>query len=620
MRIRSAILFALLLPLLICGSARIAAAETRIALIITNGAYAGPVLSQLDSPYKDGEILRVALAKAGFEVLPIVRDANQQTMRAALNEFARKLRRAGSDAVGFFYYSGHGAALAERGENYLIPTQAQIEETSELSFNAVGLGEVVRLIDDAGPKASFVVIDACRDVPFKGRKGSGPKGFVPQAETKGMIIGFATRPGETADATNVYASNLASAIATPGLDATSVFKEVQRKVASSTGGRQVPWIEDGLLADFHFTAAPASNAVDLNEVQRVWMGIQDSKSETTLEDFIAKYGDTYFGSMARSRLQDLRTNKVAAVAPPVPLSNSNASEPSAPQTPAQQMAIVAPPSSLAHPCGAVTTTVSLSNRAAGPLSAAEECALKPKDVFKECDKCPEMVVVPAGAFTMGSPTSEPERNDGETLVAVKIAKPFAVGEFAVTFAEWDACVIEGGCDGYRPSDEDWGRVNHPVINVSWDDARKYVAWVNSKTGKTYRLLSESEREYVTRAGSTTPFWWGSSITPKQANYDDRGFESRHKTMPVDSFAANPWGLYNVHGNVWEWTQDCWNDSNDRNPGDGSASSSGDCSRHALRGGSWVSYAAGLRAASRVWYAVNYRGSRNGFRVARTLTP
>jgi formylglycine-generating enzyme required for sulfatase activity len=156
--------------------------------------------------------------------------------------------------------------------------------------------------------------------------------------------------------------------------------------------------------------------------------------------------------------------------------------------------------------------------------------------------------------------------------------------------------------------------------VSWDDARKYVAWVNSKTGKTYRLLSESEREYVTRAGSTTPFWWGSSITPKQANYDDRGFESRHKTMPVDSFAANPWGLYNVHGNVWEWTQDCWNDSNDRNPGDGSASSSGDCSRHALRGGSWVSYAAGLRAASRVWYAVNYRGSRNGFRVARTLTP
>src|SRR5215470_15285310 len=261
MRLRSAPQLALLLSLFVCGFAQVAAAaETRIALIIANGAYSGQVLARLDSPSKDAEILSGALARAGFEVLPIVRDANLQTMRVALNDFARRLRRAGADAVGFFYYSGHGAALAERGENYLIPTGADIEETSELSFNALGLTDVVRLVDDAGAKASFVVIDACRDVPFKGRKGSGPKGFVVQNATKGMIIGFATRPGETADASNAYSSALASSIATPALDATNVFKDVQRKVANVTGGRQVPWIEDGLLTEFYFTTASASDA------------------------------------------------------------------------------------------------------------------------------------------------------------------------------------------------------------------------------------------------------------------------------------------------------------------------------------------------------------------------
>src|SRR5262249_42024331 len=140
MRLRSAPLLVFLLTLVVCDFSPIAAAaETRMALIIANGAYSGQVLSRLDSPYKDAEILSSALARAGFEVLPIVRDASLQTMRIALNDFARRLRRAGSDAVGFFYYSGHGAALAERGENYLIPTGADIEETSELSFNALGL-------------------------------------------------------------------------------------------------------------------------------------------------------------------------------------------------------------------------------------------------------------------------------------------------------------------------------------------------------------------------------------------------------------------------------------------------------------------------------------------------
>jgi formylglycine-generating enzyme required for sulfatase activity len=130
-------------------------------------------------------------------------------------------------------------------------------------------------------------------------------------------------------------------------------------------------------------------------------------------------------------------------------------------------------------------------------------------VFKECENCPEMVVVPSGSFTMGSPASEEGRGNEEgPQHSVTLAKPFAVGRFAVTFDEWDACVADGGCNGHRPDDKGWGRGRQPVINVSWADAKAYVAWLSRKTGKPYRLLSEAEREYVTRAGTTTPFWWG----------------------------------------------------------------------------------------------------------------
>jgi formylglycine-generating enzyme required for sulfatase activity len=154
------------------------------------------------------------------------------------------------------------------------------------------------------------------------------------------------------------------------------------------------------------------------------------------------------------------------------------------------------------------------------LSPERERALKPYDTFKECSNCPEMVVVPAGTFTMGSPAGEPKRNSEEgPQHTVTFARNFAVGRFALTFDQWEACVADGGCNGYKPDSQGWGRDLRPVINVSWDDAKTYAAWLSKKTGKSYRLLSEAEREYVTRAGATTPFWWGNSISTSQANYN-----------------------------------------------------------------------------------------------------
>ena len=156
------------------------------------------------------------------------------------------------------------------------------------------------------------------------------------------------------------------------------------------------------------------------------------------------------------------------------------------------------------------------------LPAAAEIPAKPGsgESFRDCADCPEMVVAPAGSFAMGSPEAEPDRmaQEGPQHTG-DFPEPFAVGRFAVTFAEWDACAADGGCGGYKPGDQGWGRGNRPVVNVDWNDAKAYVQWLSKKTGKPYRLLSEAEREYGRGPVTATPFWWGSAITPVDANYD-----------------------------------------------------------------------------------------------------
>ena len=246
--------------------------------------------------------------------------------------------------------------------------------------------------------------------------------------------------------------------------------------------------------------------------------------------------------------------------------------------------------------------------------------------FKDCPNCPEMVVVPAGSFTMGSPESEPGHLSAEgPQHKVTISKPFAAGKFGVTFAEWDAGSADSGGGFYIPSDQGWGKGDRPVINVHWIDAQAYVQWLSRKTGKTYRLLTEAEREYVTRAGTTTPFWWGASISTSQANYDGNyayaggsNGEYRRETLPVKSFQPNPWGLYQVHGNVWEWVEDCWEDSYHGAPDDGSARTSRNCGVRVVRGASWNFGPQYLRAAYRFGGDASIRGNTLGFRVARTL--
>jgi formylglycine-generating enzyme required for sulfatase activity len=218
---------------------------------------------------------------------------------------------------------------------------------------------------------------------------------------------------------------------------------------------------------------------------------------------------------------------------------------------------------------------------------------------------------------MGSPESEEGHESNEGPVhRVSVRQPFAIGKYEVTFAEWDACVSGGGCDGYRPDDRGWGRGNRPVISVSWEDATSYTSWLSRKTGHSYRLPSEAEWEYAARAGTTTRYHFGNSISSSQANYGG----NKDKTVPVGSYPANAFGLHDVHGNVWEWTEDCWNGGYAGAPSDTNVRKAGDCYRRVLRGGSWVNYPWDMRATFRGWLVVgiDFSSYGNGFRIARTL--
>jgi formylglycine-generating enzyme required for sulfatase activity len=258
------------------------------------------------------------------------------------------------------------------------------------------------------------------------------------------------------------------------------------------------------------------------------------------------------------------------------------------------------------------------------LNTIQEQSLKPGDNFRECaHDCPEMVVVPAGEFMMGSPPDEKGRHGNEDPQhRVFIARAFAVSRFELTFPDWDACVSVGGClkEG-RALDGGWGRGTRPVIYVSWDDAQQYATWLSRMTGKTYRLLSEAEWEYAARAGTTTTYPWGNEIGNGHANCAGCSSQDGSNGGPalVGSFSPNAFGLHDMHGNVWEWVEDCYNDSYDRAPIDGGAWRTGDCGRRVVRGGSWIYDSEYARSAMRLAQQRANRDYTLGFRVGRTLS-
>ena len=257
--------------------------------------------------------------------------------------------------------------------------------------------------------------------------------------------------------------------------------------------------------------------------------------------------------------------------------------------------------------------------------------LRPGRSFRDCDHCPEMVVVKAGSYMMGSPTEEKGHSSyEEPLHQVTIDHPIAVGVYEVKLSEYQVFAKQENAESARcwtsvdgewedSATHDWENPGYeqtdeyPVVCVNWNDTQLYVNWLCRQTEKEYRLLSEAEWEYVARAGTDTPFHYGETISDRQANY------SGEYAMPVGTYEENDFGLYDVHGNVWEWVQDCWRDNYHDAPSDGTSWESGGCSSRLLRGGAWnVELAESLRSSTRGRNDVDLRGSFNGFRVAYTL--
>lgn len=251
---------------------------------------------------------------------------------------------------------------------------------------------------------------------------------------------------------------------------------------------------------------------------------------------------------------------------------------------------------------------------AEPARAGEN--LRPRTVFKDCeDVCPEMVVVAAGSFTMGSPADEADRNTREgPRHPVAFGAPFAIGRYEVTFAEYDACVADGGCL-HRPNDQGWGRARRPVVDVSWNDAQEYVAWLSRKTGQRYQLPSESEWEYAARGGTNTPWHTGRAILTDDANI----LNAFGKTVAVGAYPPNAFGLHDVHGNVQERVLDCLDTGYVGVPNDGAAAASGNCAQQRIvRGGNLASEPKDVRSASRSYDPQTSRWPGVGFRVVRAL--
>lgn len=509
---------------------RFSHAQQRTALVIGNESYA---TSPLSNPINDAKLIADTLHGLSFDVI-FIDDADLWEMERALREFGDKLKE--NDGVGFFYYAGHAVQI--HGENYLVPIAAEIEAEYEVKHEALGVSKILEELQwHAGNDLNIIVLDACRNNPFRGFFRSPSLGLAGVTGSKGMLIAYATAPNKVASDDGAYARSLASHMRTPGLEIESVFKRVARDVSKHSRGEQVPWYQSSLIEELQLrTKDPASERVS-----------------TTA-------GDTK------------------------------------------------------------------------PLGAQVAIGVYPKrtgEVFRDCADCPEMVVVPAGQFNRGSPRTEKNRNDYEgPQLPVSIAEPFAVGRYEVTFSQWDACVSDGGCKGYLPHDNGLGRGKLPVINVSWIDAQAYVAWLSAKTREPYRLLSEAEWEYVARAGTETPFSFGSTITSDQANYNgkfsykgglDQNGRFLGKSAPVGSYPANAFGVHDMHGNVYEWTEDCWHRSYNGAPGDGSAWTSGAaCDTRVLRGGSWHNLPWQVRSADRSADSPGKRHILHGFRVARSL--
>ncbi|MGI9406444.1 MAG: SUMF1/EgtB/PvdO family nonheme iron enzyme, partial [Hyphomicrobiaceae bacterium] len=577
--------------------------DSSFALVIGIDAYQDRDWPSLSNAVSDAKAVAEALKTHGFDVTlatNLQSDDLKQTLEAFIYEKGRH-----KGARLFIWFAGHGHTID--GEGYLVPADAPSPSTEAWRFRRKSLslrrfGEFMR---EARAKHVLTIFDSC----FSGTVFTAARSRTPPAITQAT-----TRPvrqfvssGEAQQAVSddgtfrklfLDALSGTDARADANRDGYMTGSELglylQQEVTNLTERVQTPRYGKlrarGLnLGDFVFRVGkPAEDdttddlvtgSIGTGESLELafWNSIKDSKNPADFEDYVRRFPGGVFAPLAKRRIAPLKKLKEKKVA-----------------------------------VGTLPKTRLTDRR-------------KPGESFRDCDACPEMVVVAAGSFMMGSPKNEAGRDKHEgPQRQVKIGRAFAVAKFEVTFDEWEACALEGGCPKRRVKDAGWGRGRRPVIYLSWEDAKSYVDWLQHKTGKKYRLLSEAEWEFAARGGTTTPYSTGDRLSTDQANFDNsnnlvggRSGLYRGRTVEVGTFSANPFGLHEMHGNVLEWVEDCWNRNHTGAPGDGSARG-GNCERRVLRGGSWYHEPGFSRSAARISFPKQSRLNIAGLRVARTL--
>ena len=527
--------------------------EKRVALVIGNGAYAK--IGRLRNPPNDALDIATALQNLGFQVIH-KQDLTQRGMKRAIQEFGALLSE---NAVALFYYAGHGAQLG--GENYLLPVDAEVSREADIPLYGVDMSGFLAQIEAAHTRCNIIILDACRNNPFEGARRAASGGLAKLDAPGGTFVAYSTAPGRTADdnpegRNGLYTQELLKHIQMPGLTIEQTFKRVLVGVREKSGGLQLPWTASALDGEFYFAGA-----------------LSNSNS---------------------SALPITLTPPVTPTTPPSTKPSVRMSEAGVPL--------------------AAMNFVTVSVDASGTVkNRRQEQGYGFVEDLGSGVKL-QMVEIPGGTFQMGSTNraaqkafAEAKRYDKDTRFGwfthdqpqhqVRVSG-FAMGSYEVTQAQWQAIM------GNNPA-QFKGDMNLPIEQVRWEEAQEFCRKLSARTGRGYRLPTEAEWEYAARAGTTTAFAFGDTISTQIENYNgiylnQQAAKDSFRTKSVGSLrAANGFGLSDMHGNVAEWCEDMWHESYVGAPSNGSAWVTGDDnSKRVVRGGAWGLSASYCRSASR----------------------
>ena len=530
----------------------------RVALVIGNGSYPQSPIGSLPG---DARAFADVLRDGGFDVV-YAENAKRTEIEAVISAFTRKL---GWGVTAVVYYGGHAVQYQDR--NFLLAIDSRITTEADVRTEGTDIDLILDPLIVSRPAACIVILDAARKNPWQQVASSRVHGLSGQPPIEGVTVIYPVAPGDVVgDAprdTNLFAVELVKSAKIQGLSFKEVLRRVRTSVAQATRDRQIPWESSPSPEELVISSIrkPVRAADPLE--RGFWETIKGGDNAADFKAYLDSYPDGPFAAAARARLQQIEAKSET---------KPEVAKPAAPE----------------------------------PAAAA------PQSVIRDCSQCPEMVLVLAGVFEMGST----ELFDFEAPVhQVSIRKAFYIGRREVTYEEWDACIAEGGCK-QRPDDRGLGRARRPVTDIDWDDAKDYTAWLSQKTGHTYRLPAESEWEYVARAGTTTSYPWGRTVEKDRANCIGCTSDPLKKAIDTGSFQPNAFGIYDMAGNAAEWVEDCWNDNYRGAPTDGSAWTKPLCRERVLRGGSFNNDPRYLRSAARFKYDHDVRFYTNGFRVVR----